>query len=240
MSSSVATVPAGTRLEPIAPWWHTVLVMAPIGIGSIASAWQHGLPDAHVPGLGFRLSSYVTVLAIEWIPVLFIWLALKRRGLALGTLIGGRWSTVRSFFRDLRLALAFLFVAVSLVGGMAYLLGAHALDKTMANITPTTVLECVASLGLSAIAGFCEELVFRGYLTRQFSAWTGSPAFGILLQGAAFGLAHGYYHRVMLAIMVQGWLFGLFAHWRRSLLPGMLAHGMQDGLGNAVAFFSRM
>jgi membrane protease YdiL (CAAX protease family) len=96
----------------------------------------------------------------------------------------------------------------------------------------------VVWLGLAATAGFCEELVFRGYLTRQFSAWTGSCVFGVVLQGVAFGLAHGYYRQIMVVVMVQGWLLGLLAYWRKSLRPGMLAHGLQDAIGGLFAFFS--
>jgi hypothetical protein len=36
--------------EPIAPWWHTVLVLAPLALGSVASWRQQGLPNAHLPG----------------------------------------------------------------------------------------------------------------------------------------------------------------------------------------------
>jgi membrane protease YdiL (CAAX protease family) len=93
-------------------------------------------------------------------------------------------------------------------------------------------------LSLAASAGFGEELVFRGYLTRQFSAWTGSSAFGLVLQGIAFGLAHGFYGKAMIAVMMQGWLLGLLAYWRKSLRPGMLAHWLQDSMGGVVAFFS--
>jgi len=61
--------------------------------------------------------------------------------------------------------------------------------------SPKTVLELSVFLGMSLSGGFCEELVFRGYLTRQFSGWTGSRAAGILLQGVVFGLAHGQLQR---------------------------------------------
>src|SRR5262249_51346613 len=54
-------------------------------------------------------------------------------------------------------------------------------------------------VSLAATCGFCEELVFRGYLTQQFSAWTGSRVLAVVLQGVVFGLAHGYYHWVMVA-----------------------------------------
>ena len=237
MSSSTAKTSADNTRDLIAPWWHTVLVLVPLAIGSIASAYQHGLPNANVPGISFRLSGYFTVLAQEWFGVLLIWLALKRRGLSIGTLVSGRWQTMGAFFRDLGLAVGFLVVAIPLVGVLAYLVGGNA-DSTLANITPKTVFELLVWLGLAATGGFCEELVFRGYLTRQFSAWTGSRLFGVVLQGLAFGLAHGYYHKMMVVVMVQGWLLGLLAYWRKSLRPGMLAHGLQDALGGLVAFFS--
>ncbi len=237
MASSTVTTSADTARQPIAPWWHTVLVLVPLAIMSVASWYQHGLPNAHVPGISSRLSSYLTVLVQEWLMVLLIWLAVRRRGLPIGTLVAGRWPTVGSFFRDLGLAVGFLVVAIPLVGGLSYLLGSN-VDSTIANITPKTGFELVVWLGLAATGGFGEELTFRGYLTRQFSAWTGSRVFAIVLQGVVFGLAHGYYQKVMVVIMVQGWLLGLLAYWRKSLRPGMLAHGLQDILGGVVAFFS--
>ena len=126
----------------------------------------------------------------EWFGVFLVWLALRRRGLAMGSLVSGRWQTPRAFFRDLGLAIGFMIVVVPLVGGLAYSLGANT-NSAVANIPPKAVLELVAFLALTASAGFGEELVFRGYLTEQFSAWTGSRAIAVILQGIVFGLAHG-------------------------------------------------
>jgi membrane protease YdiL (CAAX protease family) len=228
-------VAADSTVEPIAPWWHTALVLVPLALGSVAGWYQHGLPNAHLPGVSARLSSYITVLAQEWCGFLLIWLALKWRGSSIGSLVSGRWQTVGSFFRDLGVAIAFLIVVVPLVGIVGYLLAG---DPDVANLIPKTVVELMLWLALAATAGFCEELIFRGYLTQQFRAWTGNLTFAIVVQGALFGLAHGYYGRVMVAITVQGWLLGFFAYWRRSLRPGILAHGLQDGIGGVVAFFS--
>lgn len=238
MSSNTAHGSAAARNEPVAPWWHTLLVMAPIAAGSILSGYQHGFPNANFPGVNPRLSSYLTVLAIEWLPVLLIWRALKSRGLSLTTLVSGRWRTAGNFFRDLGLAVGFMGVALLVIEPLSSLLGAKALEGTLVRLTPKTVVELAVFLGTSLSAGFCEELVFRGYLTRQFSGWTGSRAAGILLQGVVFGLAHAYYRWVMVAIMVLAWLLGLLAQWRRSLLPGMLFHGLQDSLGGVIAFLT--
>ena len=237
MTSNAAIPAVDSPRRPIAPWWHTVLVLAPIAISSVASVYQHGLPNANLPGMTHRLSSYFTVLVEEWFGVFLIWLALRRRGLAVSSLVSGQWQTARAFFKDLGLAIGFMVVVVPLVGVLAYFLGAGT-NSAVANIPPKTVFELLAFLALTASAGFAEELVFRGYLTQQFSAWTGSVAMAVILQGIVFGLAHGFYGKAMLAVTLQGWLLGLLASWRKSLRPGMLAHGLQDSIGGIIAFFS--
>lgn len=237
-------MPSGTVItsfdnarKPLAPWWHTVLVLVPLATGSVASWYQRGLPNAHVPGISSRLSSYITVLMQEWCGFFLIWLALKCRGLSISSLVSGRWQTLGAFFKDLGLAVGFLIVAIPLLAVLVHFIGSP-MSGDVAKFTPKTLFELVVWLGLSATAGFCEEFIFRGYLTRQFHAWIGSYGFAIILQGILFGLAHGYYQWVMAVIMVQGWLLGLLAYWRKSLRPGMLAHGLQDGIGGVVAFFS--
>src|ERR1700685_4037087 len=108
--------------EALAPWWHTLLVLVPLAAGSIASAYQNGLPNAHLPGLGLRLSGYFTVLAEEWLLFFLIWIALKSRGLSVGSLVSGRWPTLGSFFKDLALAVGFLVVIILLLSIVPYLL----------------------------------------------------------------------------------------------------------------------
>jgi membrane protease YdiL (CAAX protease family) len=56
-----------------------------------------------------------------------------------------------------------------------------------------------------------------------------------VLQGSAFGTAHGYQGwKFMLLIAVYGATFGLLTVWRRSLRPGMLAHFLQDAIGGIL------
>jgi membrane protease YdiL (CAAX protease family) len=229
-----------TTREPLAPWWHTVLILTPIATCSVASWYQRGLANLHLPGMSSKLSAFVTVLAMEWIVVLLVWLALRRRGLSLGALISGRWATLGAFFKDLGIAVGFLVLVIPLLGLLIHFLKAGATGAAGGNEnTPSTPLEFVVFLLLALSGSFSEELFFRGYLTQQFFAWTGSRIFAILAQGVLFGLAHGYYGRVMLAITVHGWLLGALAHWRKSLRPAMLAHGVEDVLGGTIAFLSR-
>ena len=187
--------------------------------------------------MSYRLSGYLTVLVEEWFVVLLIWLALRRRGLSIGSLVQGRWQTLGPFFRDLGLAIGFLVIAIPMGGILIHSLGGDTAN-TLAGITPKTGFELVVWLGVAATGGICEELIFRGYLIQQFGAWTKSSLFAVFLQGVVFGLAHGYYYKIMVVVMVHGWLLGLLAYWRKNLRPGMLAHGLQDGLGGLVAFLS--
>ena len=237
MASSTLAISNENFIEPLAPWWHTLLVLLIVGAGSLASALEHGFPNLNLPGMSWRLSGYLTTLAEEWALILLIWCALRSRGASFRELVGGRWRSVKDFFRDLGLGIGLIIVIVPTVSGLIHLLGVHT-NQTLASITPKNPLELIVWLTLAWSAGFGEELVFRGYLMRQFGAWTGSVAGGLILQGVAFGLAHGYYGKAMLAIMLHGWLLGLLAWWRKSLLPGMLAHGVQDSLGGIVAFFT--
>jgi membrane protease YdiL (CAAX protease family) len=183
-----------------------------------------------------KLSGYFTVLAEEWFIVLLIRLALRRRGLSFGTLVSGRWQTPGAFFKDLGLAVGFLVVAIPVVGLLGHLMGGN-VASTVAKVVPKTGFELAVFLTLAVTAGFAEELAFRGYLMRQFYAWTGSRTFAVLFQGVIFGLAHGFYRSHMVVIMVEGCLLGAFVEWRKSLLPAMLAHGLQDSLGGFISFF---
>jgi membrane protease YdiL (CAAX protease family) len=153
------------------------------------------------------------------------------------SLIGGRWATADSFFKDLGLGVAFTLVGIVVIGAISHLIGGNT-GKTVEAILPKTVVELIVFLALSMTGGFCEEFIFRGYLMRQFRAWSGSWVVGMIAQGAAFGLAHGYYLKAMIAVATYGWLLGLLAHWRKSLRPGIIAHALQDTLGGVLGFFT--
>jgi hypothetical protein len=43
----------------------------------------------------------------------------------------------------------------------------------------------------------------------------------------------------MLLISIYGICFGVFARWRRSLRPGMVAHALEDAAGGVLGFLAR-
>jgi hypothetical protein len=52
--------------ETLAPWWHSALVLAALGVLSVAAGYQKGVPNAHIPGLSSKLSGYLTIFLAEW------------------------------------------------------------------------------------------------------------------------------------------------------------------------------
>ena len=226
-----------TSVTVVAPWWHTVLLLALIGLSSVQSAMNHGLPGFALPSLHIQLSKYLCVIVFEWFAILLIWLAMKQRGISMRSLIGGRWATAGSFFKDLGLGVAFTLVGIVVIGAISHLIGGNT-DKTVQAMLPKTVMDLVGFLALSMTGGFCEEFIFRGYLMRQFGAWSGSWIIAVIAQGLAFGLAHGYYDMSMIAVATYGCLLGLLAHWRKSLLPGIIAHTLQDTLGGVLGYLT--
>jgi membrane protease YdiL (CAAX protease family) len=185
-----------------------------------------------------RALGYFITIAAEWLIVGFIALGSRWGGASLRSLAGKIALDWRSILRDLGLAIAYLLVGNLTLGGLNFfltrLLGPSP-DGFLKNLLPHGLLESTIFVLLAFTAGFCEESIFRGYLQRQFTAWSGSAAAGIALQGIVFGAAHAYQglHQVIL-ISVYGCMFGLLALWRKSLRPGMIAHFVQDGVGGLL------
>jgi len=179
--------------------------------------------------------TYTLTIAVEWFMFFLIWLGIRNRGTRMVDLIGGSWPTVKAILRDLGIAIAFLAVCFVVLGLISHLLKSEP-PEAVRRILPRTGAECAVWVVLSLTAGICEEVIFRGYLQRQFAALTKSVALGIVLQGIVFGAAHGYQGwKLMVVIVVFGCFFGLLANWVRSLRPGMMAHFLQDSVNGLLA-----
>jgi hypothetical protein len=185
-------------------------------------------------GGAHRIVGYTIILVSEWAMAGWIAWGCGRQQQSVKSLLGKIESSWRTILRDAGLAVGFLVVA-NIVLSLVRSLFPAGPSEGIKNLLPHTGLESAIFLGLSVTAAICEELIYRGYLQRQFTAWTGSVAAAIVLQGAVFGLSHAYQGWAqVITIAVYGCLFGLFALWRKSLRPGMLAHFLQDGIGGLM------
>ncbi len=241
-----ASVPRRNLPQHIAPVWHTVLLAVLFLLLSLGGA-DSQRPYAEQHG---RISLYLITLVAEWVAVAYVFWGIRKRGVTLRELTGGRWAQPEDALLDIALAVGFWIVAVSVLAMMAIVVsvatgtpvapGASSpaklaetcteLKRTVGFLAPDGWNEILVFLALSATAGFCEEIIFRGYFQRQFVAWSGLTLVGVLGQAVLFGASHGYQGTTrMVFIGVYALLFGALAWWRRSLRPGMIAHAMHDG-----------
>ena len=219
------------RPQPVASYRHTALLVALFLLLTVGGAIFQGRggPAQAGPAHTGVVPLYLSLLVLEWGLVLFVWRgALGGDTAKLRDLIGGRWSRPLDVVRDGALAVGAWLAWVGIqVGWDRWLSPGHA--KSIENLLPQGIVEISLWIALSMSAGFCEELVFRGYLQRQFAALTRSNVIGLLLQAALFGISHGYQGVAATAkIALFGLVYGSLALWRRSLRPGIIAHAWSD------------
>ena len=229
MNAAIARVPSITSMNhpAVAPLWHTVgllLILALITYGAVRT---HGTTTKAAPATNL-VQLYLTVMAGEWALMFYVWRGIRRKGLTLREMIGGTWSGARAFGRMLATAVVFWFVWEGSARAMHLLLGSGN-TANVAAMLPRSSVQIAVWCMVSCTAGFCEEVIYRGYLQRQFVAWTGSAAAAIAIQAVIFGASHGYQGtRQMVIISLLGALYGILAHRRRSLVPGIIAHAWSD------------
>ena len=240
--SSDAQIPvqppiAQTRKRLLAPWWHTLILVAVLLFASLnGMQGRHPLAQA----AGSKIPEYTATMVWEWLLLGFVWLGIRQR-IGLRELIGGRWTNLEDFFLDAVYAAAFWGCSLFVLGGIAHLMHLdqggkmEAMRKSLGFLAPGSRLELAVWFCTSVTAGFCEEIIFRGYLQRQFAAIGNSMLAGVVASALVFGASHGYEGGArMLLIAIYGLMFGMLAWWRKSLRPGMIAHAWHDSLSGAV------
>jgi membrane protease YdiL (CAAX protease family) len=220
----------------IAPLWHTLIVLlAVFGFAAMAALGAHSPRMTPPIQPQVRVMGYTVGIMVEWLILAFVWFGIRQRNVSLRDLIGGRWPNWQAVLRDLGIAILF-FAASNLVS--ALLVGFLKIEPGSAvrAMLPHGGTEAALYLLMALTAGFCEEIIFRGYLQKQFTAMMGNAGAAVAAQGILFAVFHGNQGwRFMVIIAVYGCLLGALADWRRSLRPGMIAHFAQDGLVGLLA-----
>jgi membrane protease YdiL (CAAX protease family) len=217
---------------PVAPWWHTaLLIIFFMALAAGGSVLQRGARSqanlvAHRPNM---IPIYISLIVMQWGLIYYIWKGgLRRRGISILQLVGGRWQNLRAVIVDILLAFGIWALWMGISYGLQRVAGPnHA--ASISPMLPRGVAETILWVMVSISAGISEELTFRGYLQRQFAALTGSLPMAFILQILVFGIAHAYQGALAcLACALYGVLFTFVALWRKSLRPDMIAHAWTD------------
>ncbi|MFL6518609.1 MAG: CPBP family intramembrane glutamic endopeptidase [Chthoniobacterales bacterium] len=177
-----------------------------------------------------KLPFYIMMIALEVFFVWFVAMGAKAQGHGLGEIVRLRWRNLVDAGTDILVAagtVAFLKFSKPI---FFYFLGRWTSNTGF--LLPTSFSESVAWVAVSVAAGFCEEAVYRGYLQRQLWSVTRSLPLALILQALIFACGHIYQGwRPALVTAIYGLIFGLVAAWRRSIIPGAIAHAIVDILG---------
>lgn len=221
------------RSETIAEPWHTiVLILILAGVVYAGySSFQHRAAAANP----HRVFFYLTSMAWEWLVFVYICWGVHRHGKSFRNIAGDRWRSIGGFLIDFAIAFGFWTVAIIILSVVSSLLRARGMAEAARTLAPHGILESLLWVCVAVTAGICEETIFRGYLQRQFVAWTRSAVVGVLLSALLFGAAHIYQgKKATIVIAVYGLMFGILAEVRKNLRPGMMVHAWHDAITGLV------
>lgn len=244
--------PQGSAISPptLAPTWHTAVLIAGILVLSIVGA----LRPLALHSSANRLMTYGTTAVMELVMLGWVAFGLRLRKIPLRLLFGAVPGDFRSIARDLGIAFVFWIGSLMILAALGVFWSAVEAEVThqqpairagrpfapspsekrtareLAQLAPSNGEEIAGWVLLCLLVGVVEELVFRGYLQGQFTAWAhGGAAAGVVFSALLFGAAHGYQGvRNMVLLAVFGALFSLLALFRRSLRSCIFAHSWHD------------
>ena len=230
------TIPPATPPRPIAHWTHT---LALVSILLLIAAYGHARAGSATNDTSQHTMRYSSSILLEW--------------LLFGSVIAGiywrRAFFLKAFHHPQRSqARTFgLGVVTYIAGSSAVILTSAALyftplghkrnsDVVLAML-PHKPLEFLLWFLVSLTAGICEELIFRGYLMQQLTAWTRRPLLAVALTALLFGSVHWYEGLgAILPLAALGFVYGLVVHYSKGDLRAVIiAHTLQDFLVAVLA-----
>lgn len=214
--------PDSTTMTPLP---RSLLILVLIGLPALYVVhslfpWSVGLLQRH--DHSYFWPFWVLIAVLHWSSVAIVIVLLKRVGRGL-TDIGLRSSP---------LGVAAM-IGIPLVVGLVLTLlhGASGSGQQASVVSPATLGERLFWIFMSITAGFCEELVYRGFYVRTLQGHKMRTWLAVLVATLAFVLMHGVTALTLtasLTIFVAGLVFSGIFLWRRSLVPGICLHALID------------
>ena len=206
------------------PLWQVIQMLVGIPLLYVANSllpWSIGLFHRHEHAFFFQFWGSIALL--HWGSVAYVLFLLNRAGRHL-TDIGLHLSRAR----------VSAMIGIPLVVGLTLTVlhqtssGDHASSSP---VLPATTGERLFWIFISLTAGFCEELIYRGFGIRALQGRKMRTWLAVGLATLAFFFMHGIWAVALpsfLIIFIAGLLFSALFLWRRSLVPGVCLHALID------------
>jgi membrane protease YdiL (CAAX protease family) len=224
---------AGPRA--IAHWTHTLALLLFLALTAVFGHMRAAASSDSVSH-GLRYTSTIT---LEWLLLGSVIAGIyHRRSFFVAAFANRERSVVQSIVLGVPVYLTG-FLAVACAGAALYftpLFHRHN-EAVVLAMLPHSPLEFLAWFFVSLTAGVCEEMIFRGYLQQQFTAWTQRPILAVVLTGALFGCLHLYEGlAAIVPLALLGIVYGLVVRSLQGDLRSVIvAHTLQDFLVALIA-----
>jgi uncharacterized protein len=232
MESKQAAIP-----EFVSSRLHTAIVLLFLGVLAAGGVLRTLRGSHDLVGPAGRLPLYGWILAVQLLLFWFVRTGIGRSGYSVRALVdqspwtAGRWAR---------------YVGIAIAGWLLWMIFGAVLGsflrpnpvelRAVLQFLPRGVLEKLCWVAFSVGTNFCEEVLYRGYLMRQFSALTRSPAMALLLQAAVFAMGHASLGlALMISVSLLALWLGALALWQKSLVPGMIIHAGISLFGGLVS-----
>jgi uncharacterized protein len=202
-------------------------------------AWLFALLWQPRASSGDRTRVYVYLIVYQWALVACIagpWIVEKRPW---SVLLLGRpnpWG----FAVGLLLAAAYVGLAIwqrtKVFTSPRFMAAARRQLRSVEPMVPHTAAEWRLWPAAALTAGFCEEILFRGFLTAVVASFAGL-AIAVVVSVVAFGFFHAYYGpKGILKTGIFGLVMSLIALLAHSLIPVILIHAAADYISGDVGY----
>jgi membrane protease YdiL (CAAX protease family) len=219
---------AGTdgRVKPIAPSGHTLAVLVVLGFLAVSGYLRaHATPPAS-DYLLRSLSAIVSQVLLTGAVIAGIY---RRGRFFQSTLLNRRVSWQQDLAQGLLVYMGGVLIVLlpAMVAGVLHI---QSPDRSLlAAMLPHAWWHMLPWLGISLCAGIGEELVFRGYLLQQGTAWLGSARWSIVLTSLLFGVMHAYEGWVaVLSLTMLAGFYAVVTVRSGHLRAAIVAHVLQD------------
>jgi uncharacterized protein len=189
---------------------------------------------------GARLAAYTWMIVSGWafvVAVLTWWIVAGRSATSLGLAASG--SIPFAVTSTASVVLSLLLLGQARAARSMTSDDARSLRRRMASfdaVMPHTSGERSAFVGVSVTAGFCEELLFRGFLIAYFAQWIGWWQAG-LASSVLFGIGHAYQGAAgVLKTTTVGMVMAALYVYSGSLWPSIVLHAALDVHGGALGY----